>query len=352
MTSVGSPQELTGALPDLDITQFNHWEDYLYNLQVGHTKLPNIDSERVSNIGHYGFCISQHLIQGLREDQLDENGQPFVICVDEVKDEQVITEASAENRQQSFIQAFLSEATERGFHHLHERAESYATAAVTLGSAITGMEQAKVVELLQKTLDQDTQLLDLDKDVLKQALISAKDEEIKTLTQYLQFSQTQMTNEEQRVMVTAQKEAPRLGDEPITISGEELHFVGSGDPPVEMTPDDIALLVPLQKAIKRSRQDMIEQAREFSFQYLGLDREKFSNRTPPEWWVKGEDGEGLRSNEVLVYIPFDAKELENTGTPQFVKKLMSEEEFRFGWNKLVVSKEQPNFIIGIHKLNN
>ena len=97
---------------------------------------------------------------------------------------------------------------------------------------------------------------------------------------------------------------------------------------------------------------MIEQAREFSFQYLGIDREKFSNRTPPEWWVKGEDGEGLRSDEVLVYIPFDARELENTGTPQFVKKLMSEEEFRFGWNKLVVSKEQSNLIIGIHKLNN
>jgi len=61
---------------------------------------------------------------------------------------------------------------------------------------------------------------------------------------------------------------------------------------------------------------------------------------------------GLRSDEVLVYIPFDAKELENSSTPRFVKKLMSEEEFRFGWNKLVVSKEQPNFIVGVHKLNN
>lgn len=350
--NTGSPQELIGALPDLDITQFNHWEDYLYNLQVGQTKLPGIEGDRASEIGHYGFSIARHLIQGLREGQQDLNGQPFTICVDQVSDEQVITEATSNDRQKFFLKAFLMQANRRGFSHLQERASAYITASITLGEAVIGLDQAHIIELLSKALEAETTLHVMDKQVLRACIEQVIPTEIKTLTAYLKYSQTQMTNEEQRVMVTAQKEAPVLGSEPIKIGNEEFSFVGSGDPPIQLTPEDIGLLIPMVKAIKKSRLDMIEQAKEFAFQYLKIDREKFENRRPPEWWINGEDGEGLRSNEVLLYIPYEAKELEDASTPAFIRTLMGEEDFRFEWNKIVISKEQPNLIVGIYKLNN
>jgi hypothetical protein len=347
-----SESEIVNVLPDLDITQFNHWEDYLYNLQVGHIKLTNIDKQKSNEIGHYGFCISQHLIQNLRENQTDETGQPFVICTDEVTNEQVITEASTESKQNAFLQAFISQAIRRGFHDLPQRAESYATASITLGLAVLNQDISETVTLLSETLTNNDQLYNPDKEVLLDSLANPKTNDIKSLTQYLQFSQTQMTNEEQRILVTAQKETPRLGDKPIDINGQQYEFVGSHNRPIEINPNDAAMLVPLQKAIKKSRQDMIEQAREFSFQYLGIDRNKHKNQTPPSWWVNSENGEGLQSNEILIYIPHEAKQLENLDTPKFAKNLMNDQQFRFGWNKLVLSKEHPNFIIGIHKLNN
>ena len=42
-------------LPPLDITKYNHWSDYLYNLQVGHTELPGMTKDKSNEMGGARF---------------------------------------------------------------------------------------------------------------------------------------------------------------------------------------------------------------------------------------------------------------------------------------------------------
>lgn len=299
--------------------------------------------------GGQGFSIALHFVLGLRENQLDQNGQPFVICTDEVLDEQVVIESPPQEIQKSFLDSFVSQARRRGFHDLPDRAESYTAVAISLGTAILGLEQTQVIELLTNKLNEDTKLYPDDKVVLSDKLANYNKDNCDLLTQYLQFSQTQMTNEEQRILYTAQKKASKIGDKSLEIDGETYRFAGSGQPPIEINESDKQLIVPLQKAVKKSRMDMVEQARETAFQYLGIDREKNGNKKPPSWWIKGENGEGLRSDELLIYVPYDIKTTDQQ-LPSLIRNLLRTPDFRKGWNILSIPKDNPNIVVGISNL--
>ena len=74
MTLPGVSDELTGPLPDLHVTKYNYWRDFLYHLRVDHTRLPGLSKERSILVGLYGMSISDQLILGLREGRLDHEG--------------------------------------------------------------------------------------------------------------------------------------------------------------------------------------------------------------------------------------------------------------------------------------
>lgn len=340
-------KEPVKVLPTLDITKFNHWEDHLYNLQVGETKLPDVDDHKSSEIGNYGFIMAKELVLNLREKRVDQDGKVTVIFEDEVPDNQLVIETNAEEINKYFLDVFISSAKRKWFGEMPDRADSYITSALVLGRAFTGLSINEMREQFKSKLSGNVGLQEEERQNLLEALENTNNQ-IGVLTDYLEFSESQMTNEERRVMVTAKKEEAQLGSEPIEIDGETYSFVGK--PPIEITPKDKEILIPLQKATRRGRQEMVEQAMELAFQEFGVDREKNSNRKAPKWWMEAENGEPLKSNEVLLYVPGEARQI-NDLAPMF-KTLLSEDDFRYGWNILTISKEYPNLIVGVTGLSN
>jgi hypothetical protein len=133
------------------------------------------------------------------------------------------------------------------------------------------------------------------------------------------------------------------------LEGKNVAVIGN-DFNLELSPDEQRFIFPLKAAIMKSRFEMVEQAKEFAFQFLGVDRENYSNSGIIESWLHGEDEKGLKSNEILLYIPPQAREMQDHNTPEFLRKMMSNVNFRFGWHLLTISKEMPDLIVGDSRL--
>jgi hypothetical protein len=331
----------------LDVSKYHQWRDFLFKLQVGEVTLPN-ESES-STLGHSGRCIGQDTVLHLSEDAQSVTSKHNGIATeDQVPDQQVMVEASKEDRTKFFTEAFLNQSQRRWIENDAEKAKSYVVAGITMGSGIVG----ETPENIQKLLVQQVTGSEL-RDELKQGLLKALSDvpydRVKNLTEYLIFSQTQMTQVEEYALRNKFKPQPQLGSEPIEIGGETYEFEGTnmtGGNSIAISEKDRQELLPLFGAVKRGRADMVEQARETAYQLLGAERGSLEGRTPPSWWIERENLERLKSNQVLVFFPYGEKNLSHA--PQMFQSVANNPLFRSGWNILTIDREAGFIAESLH----
>lgn len=330
----------------LDLSLYHQWRDYLYKLQVGELELP-FEPEKSSELGHMGRCIGQRLVLQLAEEApsilSQHNG---IATVDEVPDQKVIIEASLEDRDKYFQEAFLSESRRRSLEDLPDRADSYAVAGVTMGTTILDKSLEDTKALLLKSIS-DSTLHDGLKVSLTRAVKAVSPDKVKTLTDFLVFSQTQLVQEDEYALKRKFKPEVPLGSEPIEIGGQTYEFSGSGESPIQLTVDDERVLSPLFAAVRRGRKEMVEQARETAYQDLGVERGSLDQRQPPSWWCEAELLERLRSDEVLIFRPYERPKIDSL--PPLFQELYDRPEWKAGWNVLRIDRNQKS-IIGVNKL--
>lgn len=298
-------QELLKNLPDLDLKQYNHWRDWLKHLALGDTRLPKKSEDSSSEIGSYGHTLGQRTISNLREDRLDKNNNPYILCEDEVPDQDVLIGASREDIQKSFMRSFISESQRRSMETLSRRAKNYAAMSIALGSALLVTDQEETKDLLLSAIANYLPNKDLGR-TLENAIKNASPDEIKQLTNYLKFSQTQLTLKEDYFLKTGLKEQPLIGSEPLTIDGKKYTFQNNKQNSGErlsavLTPEDEEFLIPLKTANHRSREDMIEQAKILTEQIF--DTQVKENYKPPSWWTNRLNLKTIKSNELLILLP-------------------------------------------------
>ena len=123
---------------------------------------------------------------------------------------------------------------------------------------------------------------------------------VEKIVDYLKFSQDQMTLKEQYALQRKFQEEKTLGSEPLNIEEKEFEFVGA-DHPIYLTERHMEDLYSLRKAVRISRQEMVKQARLLAKKLFKIQNKDIYN--PPEWWLEGSDLQGLKSTELLIYIP-------------------------------------------------
>lgn len=173
--------------------------------------------------------------------------------------------------------------------------------------------------------------------------------EFKQIINYLQFSQTQLSNDELYNLTSDRSiQDQPLGTGILSYEDDNLEFAEGQTPAIEIQPEDENLFLPLVAATKRSRKEMVEQATVLAKQFLFLDSEK--NVIPPTWWLNREDGIGLKSSNALIYVPTIIESEKVPQVPPTFQKLLNNPGFRRGWNLITLSKTEPKKIIDVLRI--
>lgn len=332
--------EFVANLPSIDRRQYNHWRDWTGKLHNGDTKLTDLTDERSRNIGSFLYEIGQRTILNLREDRLDPNGNPYILCEDEVPDEDVLSSAKKEDIQRSFIRAFISESKINGLQGVETRAIDYSTSAVALASAMLNTSPAEIVGLLSSAIE-NILLNDKLGQVLQKSISDVSPNNIKQIVDYLKFSQTQLIKHEELFIKTGVMKEPEVNSAPFYLDGKEHVVASSLHDSVQIDPTldkrDKEILVPLCGANHRSRTDMIEQAKLLAKQIFDINVDS----RPPRWWVKKQSLQPIRSNEYLVYKPILSPEQIDSDIPHIFKFIESVND-NLGWYMIRTSVSESD----------
>lgn len=336
MSDIPASVEVPQNPPDLDLKQYDHWRDWTFNLQLGHTELP--DTKDSYNFGHAAHIIGLGTIAALREG--NKNGETHAILTDEKTDEQVLSEASPEDRKEAFVNSVFKNIRGWVSGDTSEEKQYYPTATVALGSAMLETGPDEVKSLILERID-EADVYPLYKDSFKKALAEISNSKVKNLIDYLKFSQTQMTNNETYFMRTGLKEPPPIGSAPLNIGGETYEFEGQDVGGTALTREDEDVIIPLMASNHRGRQEMVEQARETTRQVFNKSDEKIGS--PPSWWVNNEHNDGISSKQVLIYAPYGGQGQERL--PKVFEEIYKSSGGRGGWYMIEVQKQNGPWLM-------
>lgn len=332
-TKMAEPQEQLQELPQLELSKSNNWRDWLYNLQVASTILPDEPKERSSNLGLYGHNIILNTIYGLREKRVDGQGRPYILLIDEIEDETVVAKATPQERVDFFLEAVVDVGNEFWVETEKERLEDFATSSLAMGIALTGKPLQEVKKLLLQNFRQGKiRNGNLKRGVLRELEV-VDPKRVEKIVDYLKFSQDQMTLKEQSALQRKFQEEKPLGSEPVNIEGQEFGFVGVGHP-VYLTERDLENLDSLRKAVRVSRDEVVKQAKLLAERLFKVQNKDIYN--PPEWWIKGSNSQGLKSTEFLLFIP-NLNEFQGS-LPDYILDIYNLYE-RSGWFHLEINEK-------------
>ncbi len=325
MADIPHPAETTQNLPDLDVIKYNSWRDWSFNLQTD--KVEVFKEEDEYKYGMVMFSVGQCTVLELRENN-SQNDTPKIICTDEKTDEQVISEATSEERKKAFLEASVKRV--RGWVYPDDPEtdkQYYPTSVLALGSAMLDIDQEESKPVLVEKI-KGSDLMAIQKELFIKALNNVSNERVEKLKDYLKFSQTQMTNNEKYQLETGLKEPPPITSSPLFIGGQAYEFEGQDFGGTALTQEDENILVPLMSATHRSRSEMIEQGIETARQIFDIQDEKIPK--PPSWWVNGDSLQALSSKHVLIYAPWRNDEMSDEKTPNVYKEIYKSSKNRGG----------------------
>lgn len=328
------------------LSDYRYFRDGLQQLQEGFHYNPDTDKledlilqgetkESGSHIGLTGNNIARRTISELREGRINKDGQPYILCVDEVSDTQVLQGAAPQDRENSLKGAILNL-----INSLYLSSSEFLTAAVATASVLTGKEVEEAKELVQQAIEASN-LESGKRSNFTHELQNLTKVRIDKLLAFIKESKPRLIDEERRhnfkhgpskygSFEEAYEASAETGEPLFGIEGQEFSAPSAGGEQYTLDSKDVKMVLPLREAIQHSRQEMIRQARLAALLYLGLEPDPNYNASPPGWWINRESMEGLRSDEVLVFVPYEVSEDKKADYPPLLR------EFERGWYLLKI----------------
>lgn len=361
--------ELLTDLPELDISQLQNWEDYFYKLSSSGIKLEGKSEEYSSGLGRAAWTCLDELILSLREDRVDEKGEPYIIPENEVTNAKVLEAATSEEKKTFFIKGFQRALKANSFNFsesdphaavYRDRRTAFFVAALAMAEVILKLDYHEASVILKKAMEGVEFREENFQSLLVYDLLHIPENLVEQFKKYIKFSQSQLTSQEAQQVISNFEEPKVFGDEPIVIGDHTFTFEGQrteADPNPDndlgwatLSDDEMMMIAPLSKATKRSRSEMIEQAREFAYQELGVERGTLEDSTPPDWFVKRTTREGIHSNQILVRLAGERPQM-----PNFIKKIVENAEERghrtMGWFLLTLDEHNgQRYISSVNRL--
>lgn len=321
----------------------DQWKRLIHNEQM-HGESVFGEKEQSEEIAHKTYCIDDYAIFSLREERKDASGQPYVICLDEKTDGEVATESTSDERREAVnvaINRMLESSHYRPYYVFNEQSSSkisaidnFYVAAVAYAIIFAGISQ-------QETHKQIVDALSRHRELKFQVTPQHQKMILSVLRKYQSFIST--------TQLEAKKDFRDLTE---VMTNEGLRFELNGETyeaPSDHGPfldqQSLGMIAPMQLANQQSREAMIQAAKQFAREHLGVDDELLSRVSPPGWFTNGcSNDSGIVSREILMYITDNRKPIAVSGADlnsvlnqeqpkiiSFMEELLSEEYARRGW---------------------
>jgi len=333
----------------LNINDFDQWMHYFRKLVNNNTIIPNEDATYSAEVGSFGWDIGKNTIIKLRENNTDSEGNIKYIFVDEVTDSELISESSKEKIKPALLDSIFKNSYRHWMATDQKKADAYIASALTLIQVLLdeGFEESK--NTLNSFFEEKTFA---EKENLTNSLQNISKEKVKNVVDYLQFSQTQMSEEEERQLLSGFKEQKEIGSEPIKIDGNTYKFDVEQSEPLELNINDYEIVQELNKATRRGRVEMQLKALSTAKEIFDIKGKNIEGMHPPSWWLQDDSLEGLYSNDFLFFVPYSISDQEKVKTiPSFMQKAL-DYYHSGGWFIAQIAKEDPRYILEINRLTN
>ncbi len=348
---------------------YDKWKSILLtNDESKEAKMFEDNEDLYEDITRFLWILNDYAMYNLREERVDANGQPFVLCIDEHSDSEVLENSTASDRKRAAlvaIERILQHSHYRPYYWLSDEKEeediskldSLIVAAVCHGLLFGELSLEEAQVFIKNKIKEH-------RDLSSKNSLNLKNIELQILKNYQTLIETNEIPEkdyfEDLTEVVANKGLN------LTIGDEELE-IPSGHGPF-LDEESIKIIAPLLAANKISRNEMIIAAKKFAIKYLGASEDELSDCSPPGWFTEGQSGDrGVISREMLVYIPREINSIligqkidlnsiltANQKEPNIIssiKELAADEEFHStGWHTIRLSDSSAPCIIAVNKL--
>lgn len=306
--------------------------------------LPGESEESSSNIGSAGWSIAKGVVCQLREGRTDAEGQPYIICVDEVSDSAVLNRATESDRQEAIRKVISGQLT-----RFNRPIDRFTTGGVAVAAVLTGREIGDTRDLIL----QAEELSKIDPSKKSEFVLALQNLDVARVEKLLSFvkgSKARLIQEDKQYTY---KHGPRkyasfedayiasieTGEPLFSLGGSEFKAPSEHNQyiPVTLNSQEVQVVESLRAVVHRSRENMARQARLFAVKYLDLDPNRKHSTNPPDWWMNDEKLEGIRSDEVLIYIPHSRRSTDEY--PPFLKGYES------GWYLFRLPYDSNNNVI-------
>jgi hypothetical protein len=371
------PPELSGNQVDIEI---NHIVELIYqkkNRYKFHDKwkselIRNADDNEeekksIEDIERFIYNLNDLAMYYLREERIDETNKPFVLCIDEYSDAEVLEKASKEERKRASLIAIercLSHSYYRPYYSIENKKykkdlsslDSFVVAVICHGLIFGQLSIEEIQVFAAKKLLEHRNLDFKNATELKEVAL-------KVIKKYHQLINSEVPEKEQFTdlteIITNQGLSFQIDNQSFEMPSEHGSFLDE---------DSKNIIQPLLKANKISRQEMILAAKEFAKKHLGANELELENNTPPSWFTEGCSGDrGIISREILVYIPRNIGDIpvngkvdlnrilgQNKDEPNiisFIRELANDEEYRStGWHTMRLSDSSAPCVVATNKL--
>ncbi|MFZ1720927.1 MAG: hypothetical protein WAU07_00295, partial [Microgenomates group bacterium] len=303
------------------------------------------------------YAMIDTCLFSLREERLDESGNPFILCIDQVNDQDVLSDATAEERKKA-VEIAIHRMVEKNLElktvffeqddpESLENVEYFFAAAVSF-AIITGgfdLEQAQILveQAIRVNLGPSVTLTPTLEDAIQKIC--------------MKFLAVAYAPREPRVFKPFEDLADVISATGLTFNLDNKDTYRSE---AELGPvldiESLLQISPLLQATHISREEMIVQARKFAYDYLGFPLGSLENARPPSHFTESKSNDnGILSREFLVYFNnYQPNLSQSDGTHRsgIVADIESQSEIRFGWFLIRLSDSTHPRITFYTKLTN
>jgi len=344
----------------LDISEYDAWRDFLHAGAFSSSDRFAYPYQQIT--ARYAWEIGQKTVFGLRE------GNERIYCGDEYTDAEVLMLHDPDKRREMFRQALektlfplrtepqtvWKDRIQGDWKYKH--IDAFFAAGSIMGQVLLGIDEEESVALVHSQMVSTHMISKFAVSLFrfKNRHLKSQDKQSHEVHNMIFMSSTREAVASQILSGGADRglidaivpgKTIQLGD------GDIVTMVGSEVPSYELDKESELLIAPMIEAIHYGRMEMIDQAKELAYQYLGVIRPlqgEDDRRQPPEHWTS-ERIIPLRSDEILVWVPSGLSTshmIQNENPKAVIVDLLLELAYDDpGWYLLRITKGEPIAVV-------
>lgn len=293
------------------------------------------DAEISGYIAYRLFAMIDTCLFTLREERTDENGRPFILCIDQVNNQDVLSDATADDRKKSVktaIHRMVEKNLDRRTVHFSEgdpesfeKVEHFFAAAVSFAIITGGFDLQQAQTIVHQAIKDNLGL---------SIVLSPKIEKtIETIcNRFLTIASEPRVPREFKPFSDL---ADTISTTGLELPLEDGVYTTSAELGPVLDTESLIIISPLLEANHISREEMITRARQFGYDYLGFPKGSLEGFRPPRHFTESKSGDrGIISREILIYVDNQRRDPSfnrNKQLPAILASIENQAEINSGW---------------------